>query len=197
MESTKTPNAPKVRAPKPIAPSDRTRRARTAHVVVQAEPSREARILARSIDLLGGVRSIDEQVAQILKNAEAGRMALHKAMREGRFSYSSLGALVDGLSELKRKDVADVIGVSSRTLERQRAAPDRPMPADVASRTWMLAETIAKAAEVFGGLEQAEKWMGKPAMGLDGSRPIEMLQTVQGAEVVNDFLGRLEYGVYS
>ena len=90
-----------------------------------------------------------------------------------------------------------MIGVSSRTLERQRAAPDRPMPADVASRTWMLAETIAKAAEVFGGLEQAEEWMGKPSMGLDGSRPIEMLQTVQGAEVVNDFLGRLEYGVYS
>jgi uncharacterized protein (DUF2384 family) len=34
-------------------------------------------------------------------------------------------------------------------------------------------------------------------MGLDGQRPIDLLQTVQGAELVNDFLGRLEYGVYT
>jgi putative toxin-antitoxin system antitoxin component (TIGR02293 family) len=56
---------------------------------------------------------------------------------------------------------------------------------------------MAKASEVFGGVRQAEAWMDKPAMGLDGCRPIEMLQTLQGAEVVNDFLTRLEYGVYS
>ena len=34
-------------------------------------------------------------------------------------------------------------------------------------------------------------------MGLDGKRPIELLQTVQGAELVTDFLTRLEYGVYN
>lgn len=61
----------------------------------------------------------------------------------------------------------------------------------------VVAETLAKATEIFGGQEEAEHWMNKPAMGLDGQRPIDLLQTVQGAELVNDFLGRLEYGVYS
>ena len=34
-------------------------------------------------------------------------------------------------------------------------------------------------------------------MGLNDQRPIELLQTVQGTELVTDFLTRLEYGVYS
>ena len=71
------------------------------------------------------------------------------------------------------------------------------MPTDLASKTWLFAETLAKATEIFGGKEEAERWMSKPAMGLDRQRPIELLQTVQGAELVNDFLGRLEYGVYT
>jgi putative toxin-antitoxin system antitoxin component (TIGR02293 family) len=65
-------------------------------------------------------------------------------------------------------------------------------PCDHSSKT-----IAAKAAEVFGSMEAAEIWMSKPAMGLDGHRPIDLLQTAQGAEIVNDFLTRLEYGVYS
>ena len=55
----------------------------------------------------------------------------------------------------------------------------------------------SKITEIFGSKEDAELWVSKPAMGLDGQRPIDLLQTVQGAELVNDFLGRLEYGVYT
>jgi putative toxin-antitoxin system antitoxin component (TIGR02293 family) len=71
------------------------------------------------------------------------------------------------------------------------------MPTELGSKTWMLAETVAKASEVFGGREAAERWMVKPAMGLDGMRPIDLLRTSQGAELVNEFLERLEYGVYN
>lgn len=71
------------------------------------------------------------------------------------------------------------------------------MPTDLASRTWLFAETLAKATEVFGGRAQAEGWMSREAMGLDGARPIDLLTTVQGAELVNEFLGRLEHGVYN
>lgn len=90
-----------------------------------------------------------------------------------------------------------MLGISGRTLRRQRETPKKPMPADLASKAWLFAETLAKATEVFGSREQAEAWLNKPAIGLDGQRPIDMLQTVQGTELVNDFLARLEYGVYS
>ena len=45
------------------------------------------------------------------------------------------------------------------------------------------------------GKEEAER--SQEAMGLSGVRPIELLRTVQGAELVKEFLGRLEYGVYN
>lgn len=58
-------------------------------------------------------------------------------------------------------------------------------------------DTLAKATEVFGSVDEAERWMSRPAMGLDGQRPIDLLQTVRGTELVHDFLVRLEYGVYT
>jgi putative toxin-antitoxin system antitoxin component (TIGR02293 family) len=39
--------------------------------------------------------------------------------------------------------------------------------------------------------------MKTPAKGLDGKRPIDMLQTVQGTDLVSDFLTRMQHGVYS
>ena len=96
------------------------------------------------------------------------------------------------------EDVARVLGVSSNTLQRRRKErEDTSMPAAKASKAWLLAETMAKAEVVFGGTREAAAWMATPAIGLNNSRPIELLQTLQGAELVSDLLTRLEYGVYS
>jgi uncharacterized protein (DUF2384 family) len=39
--------------------------------------------------------------------------------------------------------------------------------------------------------------MSSSVMGLDGARPVELLRTLQGAQLVTEFLERLEYGVYT
>jgi putative toxin-antitoxin system antitoxin component (TIGR02293 family) len=59
------------------------------------------------------------------------------------------------------------------------------------------AEFLARATIVFGGEERARAWLHEPAMALDGQRPADLLQSPEGAEVVRDFLLRLEYCVYS
>lgn len=56
---------------------------------------------------------------------------------------------------------------------------------------------VALAAQVLGSQDAAESWMSRPAMGLDHSRPIDLLQTEVGSQIVEDFLHRLEYCVYS
>jgi putative toxin-antitoxin system antitoxin component (TIGR02293 family) len=151
--------------------------------------ARESHVLRLSSELLGG--------GKLLKRTVSTRLDVHEAILEGVFQYASLVFLTDEFKVLDEGDFANVLGISTRTLRRQKESPKKPMPADLASKAWLFAETLAKASEVFGGKERAEEWMSKPAMGLDGQRPIEMLQTVQGAELVNDFLTRLEYGVYS
>lgn len=140
------------------------------------------------LDLLGGAREIpDEPVS---------RAEIHASIIGG-IPYSALFHLTEGISVLSESDVATTLGVSTRTLRRQKETPQRAMPADLASRAWMLAETLAKASDVFGGREEAERWLSRAAMGLDGARPIDLLQTLQGAELVHEFLGRLAYGVYN
>ena len=62
---------------------------------------------------------------------------------------------------------------------------------------WKFASILAKATEVLGSREAAERWLEQPAIGLGRKRPIDLLSTTAGAEMVEKFLGRLEYGVYS
>ena len=57
-------------------------------------------------------------------------------------------------------------------------------------------EILARAADVFGSPEEAQQWLEQPALGLEQQRPIDLMQTPAGAKLVEDFLGRLEYGVY-
>lgn len=122
--------------------------------------------------------------------------AVHEAAVRG-VPYGSLTHLVDQVSLIRPDEVAKVLGMSHRTLTRQALKPRESMPADLASKAWQFAEILAKASEVFGGDHEAERWMSAPAVALNGHRPIELLQTVQGAEVVRDYLTRLEFGVYA
>ncbi|MCY1369891.1 putative toxin-antitoxin system antitoxin component [compost metagenome] len=58
------------------------------------------------------------------------------------------------------------------------------------------AALLKRAAEVLGNRRFAERWMVEPAIGLDGQRPIDLLSSVAGIELLETFLTRLEYCVY-
>ncbi|MDT7838378.1 type II RES/Xre toxin-antitoxin system antitoxin [Aquabacterium sp. OR-4] len=141
-----------------------------------------------AIEFMGGRRWF--------KTVPQSRAEIHGALVKG-VPYAMLVNLVDQLTGLSADEVADAVGISARTLRRQKEQPGKLMPPDLASRTWQLAEVLVQASAVLGGRAEAERWMARPATGLDGSRPIDLLRTLQGAELVTEFLGRLEHGVYS
>lgn len=147
-----------------------------------------AAVSAGAIEFMGARR--------LFKQLPTSRAEIHGALVKG-LPYAALVHIVDQLTALSADEVADAVGISGRTLRRQKEQPGKPMPADLASKTWLFAETLAQASDVFGGREAAERWMAKPAMGLDGARPIDLLRTLQGAELVTEFLGRLTHGVYN
>jgi len=138
--------------------------------------------------LLGGRRAF--------RQWPQSRAEIHGALVQG-LPTAVLVSLLDQLALLPVDDVAAVLGLSSRTLRRFREQPDRPLPADLASKVWQLAETLAQAAVVVGDAAAAQRWLAAPAMGLDGARPIDLLRTLQGSELVTEFLGRLANGVYN
>jgi putative toxin-antitoxin system antitoxin component (TIGR02293 family) len=86
--------------------------------------------------------------------------------------------------------------MSLRTFQRRKDAPAKPLNQEQSGRTWKFAEILAKASSVLGSQEAAEQWLERPAIGLEQRRPIDLLATQAGVELVEDFLERLEYGVY-
>ena len=87
--------------------------------------------------------------------------------------------------------------MSLRTFQRRKVAPDKPLSQEQSGRTWKFAEILAKATDVFGSQEEAEQWLERPAIGLDQRRPIDLLATPAGIELIEQYLTRLAYGVYA
>ena len=94
-------------------------------------------------------------------------------------------------------DVSNALGVSVRTLQRRSHAPKSPLSKEQSGRAWKFAEILATATEVFGSQSEAEQWMIAPAIALDQRRPIDLLGSPVGLELVEQLLGRIEHGIYT
>lgn len=151
-------------------------------------PGAAALDLERVANLLGGVR--------ILRHPLRNPLDAHELLLRG-LPAKALVYLVDNLVVLRRNaSLEKAVGMSLRTFQRRRDAPARTLSHEQSGRTWKFAEILAKAIAAFGSQEEAEQWLERPAMGLNQRRPIDLLATPAGTELVEEFLGRLGYGVY-
>lgn len=141
------------------------------------------------VDLLGGSR--------VLRHRLNDPFDAHEMILQG-MPGAALMHLVGHLGNLpKSASFEKAVGMSLRTIQRRKEAPSQRLNQEQSGRTWKFAEILAKATSVLGSQEEAELWLQRPAMGLDQRRPIDLLATPAGVEIVQDFLGRLEYGVYT
>lgn len=151
-------------------------------------------------NLLEQQPSILERTLQRLTGNRATRphsaFEIHELIEKGLPSQDIIEFVesVDLLSD--RKIVVKVIGMSERTLYRRVKKPE-PLTAEQSSRAWRFAEILTKAEDVLGDAEEAQRWMNTPAMGLEGHSPIDLITTQVGYELVDDFLTRMDYGVYT
>ncbi len=146
--------------------------------------------LDRVADLLGGRTSFDDPFSTVLE--------AHMAIQEG-FPSKSLAAFIKALPSLGREDViGKVVGVSKRTSQRRAKAghTDR-LSREQSGRLYRTAEIVAKAVEVLGSTQAAERFLEEPALALDNMAPIDLLSTPAGAELVDRHLTRIDFGVYT
>lgn len=155
------------------------------------EPARSPEIarLAAVARLLGGTSTFRKmprsplEAHEILLNGLPSKALLH---------------FIDNLVFLRWDDsFARAIGMSHRTYQRHTAENIRQLSSEQSGRAWKLAEILTKATSIFGSKEEAEHWLERPAIGLDQRKPIDLLATPAGVELVEDFLARLEYGIYA
>lgn len=155
----------------------------------RAVAGRDVREVERAADLLGGAR--------VLRRSVRTPLDAHEMLLRG-LPGRALSHLLDSLVVLKRTtSLEKAIGMSLRTFQRRKDAPAKPLSPEQSGRTWTFAAILAKATAVFGSQEEAEQWLERPAIGLDQRRPIDLLATPAGAALVEEFLRRLEHGVYT
>jgi putative toxin-antitoxin system antitoxin component (TIGR02293 family) len=58
-------------------------------------------------------------------------------------------------------------------------------------------DVIEQATKILGSREAAENWINSPQLGLERRRPVDLLATAEGEQLVATLLGRIEYGVYT
>jgi putative toxin-antitoxin system antitoxin component (TIGR02293 family) len=131
-------------------------------------------------------------VPKILKGA-ASLVDLHEALQAGLPRRALLKSIPEGIP---MAELLPVFGISLRTFMRLKAEPSKRLDSAQSARVWRFAELLTKAEEVLGTRERAVEWMLEPAMALEKRRPIELLTTPVGAQLVDDVIERMRYGVY-
>ena len=58
-------------------------------------------------------------------------------------------------------------------------------------------DVTSMAIEVFGNESVATKWLNSENRALDNRKPVDLINTFDGRELVKIVLGRLQYGAYS
>ncbi|MER9972612.1 antitoxin Xre/MbcA/ParS toxin-binding domain-containing protein [Mesorhizobium sp. M0085] len=160
-----------------------------AMALEKAAPAAKNNELQKVAKLLGGSRILARRLSSAL---DAHELLLHG------LPPSALDHLIGQLVFIQKTDSLEkAIGMSLRTYQRRKDAPSKPLSQDQSGRTWKFAEILSKATDVFGSQAEAEQWLERPAIGLDQRRPIDLLATPVGIELVEDYLERLEYGVYA
>lgn len=145
--------------------------------------------IARTYALLGGLDTIRTPVRT--------SMEAHDMLMGGLPSQALLHLTKEVAFLNTEINLDKAIGISVRTLQRRRNdGAASVLSVEQSNRTWKFAEILGRATEIFGSKQDAEAWMNSPAIGLDQRKPIDLMATAVGVEAVEDYLTRIEYGVY-
>jgi putative toxin-antitoxin system antitoxin component (TIGR02293 family) len=124
-------------------------------------------------------------------------MTLCRCVAEG-FTLNDVRAMLDASGLLSTKQIMGrIMSRSSRTIQRQIRSkhPTRLTPQQSAV-AFQYAKVFEQATLVFGTQQLAEKWLSRPCRFLEGNVPLEMIDNSLGFQVVEDYLWRIQYGVY-
>ena len=94
------------------------------------------------------------------------------------------------------KDVAYVLGVNERTVRTYQREASNLSPQQ-SEQLLKYNRLLCRGKEVFGSEEAFNRWLRKPAYGLDNDVPLEYLVTSEGINLVSDEVERIANGEFA
>ena len=134
-------------------------------------------------DILGGEKVLGRSLRTRMDFVELGGAGVTKdaALHLARYLSLSLTG------------VAKLLPVTPRTLQRYSAG--KRLSPTVSEQVLQLAEVVAMGTEVFGERENFLTWLALSNTALADNKPIDLLSSRFGAELVIDELGRMAHGI--
>lgn len=71
------------------------------------------------------------------------------------------------------------------------------LTAEQSDRLVRVARILAAAADTFEEDARAQDWLRRPSPMLGGEKPLDLLDTDEGARTVENVLGRIAYGIFA
>ena len=97
--------------------------------------------------------------------------------------------------DLSLEDLSARLGLSRAAIEKRKAM-GRLTP-DESGKVVCYARLLGHAVHLFGGLDEARRWLKAPQSGLHGAVPLDYAKTDLGAREVENLLTQLAYGIKS
>lgn len=94
------------------------------------------------------------------------------------------------------EDIARVMGVNAKTVRNYQRTNAHLSPQQ-SEQLIKYDQLLARGNHVFGSLEAFNRWLHKPAYGLDGEQPIDLLVTSEGINLVSDEVERIANGEFA
>ncbi|NDP64873.1 antitoxin Xre/MbcA/ParS toxin-binding domain-containing protein [Polaromonas sp.] len=108
-------------------------------------------------------------------------------------SAGSVDELVPLLGLSRKEDLGHALNANSTSLWRW-ARDNKPLPGQAVEQILRAMQLQLFAADVFGGVEPARKWLHKPHPMLDDMAPSDFADNEFGAQKVRGMLAGLKYG---
>ncbi|WP_221389645.1 antitoxin Xre/MbcA/ParS toxin-binding domain-containing protein [Dyadobacter sp. NIV53] len=101
---------------------------------------------------------------------------------------------VSELVKLTDNEMAYLLGMTPRNLHR--IPSDKRLGTDASERLLLLKNLLIHALATFEGKDTiVRNWLKTPLYELNDQTPLQMMDTITGFGLVDDVLGRLDYGL--
>ena len=140
-------------------------------------------LFSKIIHELGGNRALDMPVRSEVELAASAERGVKKSALE------SIASQLD----LSVPQLVSILKIPSRSLREKK---DNLLSPAASAHLMKLAELVARGKEVFGKEERLKAYLQSPIPALEGKKPVELLGSVMGIQLILDEFIRIEHGVY-
>lgn len=97
------------------------------------------------------------------------------------------------VSGLSRDELSSLLDVSFKTIQRYQKEKKK-LNALNSEQILKIISLYQKAEEVLGGVAAFDSWLRKTSHGLGGQKPLLLMQTPGGIDLIHEELTRIEFG---